>query len=136
MTDINVDDDYVHRLGKLVPVYVMPFITASVAVFKFFTDPTVETLAFLVLLIGSLILIYTVEFRNQKITRIDQKVIVIISTILYIIIVGVNSFIELTAIETQIYGIFILIVILWTFVVPYYIPTSNQSGSDTSRATQ
>lgn len=130
MTDINENDDYIHRLGKLVPIYIMPFITTSVAVFKIFTNPVIQAMAFLVLLIGSLILIYTVEFRNQKVTRIDQKLIVIISTILYIIIVGVNSFIELTDIGTQIYGIFILIVIFWTFVAPYYIPKSSQSETD------
>ena len=130
MTDINENDDYIHRLVKIVPIYIMPFITTSVAVFKIFTNPVIQAMAFLVLLIGSLILIYTVEFRNQKVTRIDQKLIVIISTILYIIIVGVNSFIELTDIGTQIYGIFILIVIFWTFVAPYYIPKSSQSETD------
>ncbi|KKN86633.1 hypothetical protein LCGC14_0268100, partial [marine sediment metagenome] len=63
MTDINEYDDYVHRLGKLVPVYVIALIFAVEPLLYIFQGDETKVLVTLLLLVVVVVLIWNTEVR-------------------------------------------------------------------------
>lgn len=116
MGAINPGDDYIHRLGKLVPVYVLAMITAVQGFLAFFTDQTIQILVFASLILAAFLSILGFEFINQKNRRLDQIIILGISSILYITAISNLTFGWLEGSEWSLF--LSLIAVLWTFIVP------------------
>jgi hypothetical protein len=118
MSDINKMDDYLHRLGKLVPPYIIALVVAIEPLLNIFTEIFLQVAVTILLILAALVLIYQVEIKNQELTRQDQVVAVAVSTVLYLVLFLVRAYVEL-GVELQAFSAFV--VILYTIVVPQVI---------------
>ncbi len=115
--NLNIDDTYLQRLGKLVPVYVLAFVAT--------VDPLLEGLDELFKWIGvsgiwaiSLILFYVFEVYREKVTNKAQLGLAFISTCFYLGLLTINQ-IELNdSISLQVNTVLLIFIMGWTFVVP------------------
>lgn len=118
MTNINEYDDYLHRLGKLVPAYIIALVIAVEPLLSIFTEIFLQVAVTILLLLAAVVLIWQSEIRNQQITRQDQVVAVFVSTILYLLFFVTRFYVEL-GVELQAFTAFV--VILYTIVVPQVV---------------
>ncbi len=118
MSDINPGDDYLHRLGKLVPIYVVALVVAVEPLLAIFTEVFLQFAVTILMLAGVIILVWQVEIRDQGIIRNDQLVAVFMSSILYIVLFLSRTYVEL-GVELQAFSA--LVVILYTIVVPQVV---------------
>lgn len=118
MANINEDDDYIHRLGKLVPVYVIALVIASESFLRIFEDVLFQVLGSLIIILAVLGLVYYIEIKDQLISRQDQLIVTFISVMLY---VGLFLFRLYIDPEAQVEALIGLVVILWTAITPQIV---------------
>jgi len=120
LTNIDENDTYLHRLGKLTPVYVIALITAMEGLLAPFAtlDIAFQVIAVVMVLIAAIVLFWYFEIRDQKVDFRPQLVIAFMTSMLYIIL----SSIRILNIDLgDLNYILMLGVGLWTFVTPIII---------------
>lgn len=118
MTDINDSDDYVHRLGKLVPVYVVALIITSESFLRIFVDLIFQAAGSIIIVLAILGLFYYFEIKNQQITRRDQLYVTFGSIILYTGLFLLRLYIDVGVQTEALIG---LVVVLWTALTPQIV---------------
>ncbi|MHA2141656.1 MAG: hypothetical protein ACXADC_07115 [Candidatus Thorarchaeota archaeon] len=120
MTNIDSDDSYLHRLGKLTPVYVIALMTAMEGLMAPFAtlDVAFQVAAVVMVLVAAIVLFWHFEIRDQKVDLRPQLVIAFVTSMLYISL----SSIRILGIDFGNYNFLLFLGVgLWTFVTPMMI---------------
>ena len=122
-------DDFVDQLGVITPVYIVGLIAASQAVLGLMitTTPETKAVAYFVLILFAIAMIYAVEVRNRKYIQRKEWVqlgAICFSSFLYLTL-GYVRILNITSLMwMNIEWLFILYLVaaIWTFGAPYLIP--------------
>lgn len=120
MTNINSDDSYIHRLGKLTPIYIIALMTTMEGLLAPFAalDVAFQVISVVMVLIVAIVLFWHFEIREQKVNLRPQLVIAFVTSMLYIILSSMRILnISLGDIDYLV----ILGVGLWTFIAPIIV---------------
>jgi hypothetical protein len=133
MGNYDANDDYLHRLGKFVPVYVLGWIASIESVLLNFTD-VFRLVGFVFVAAVAFILVYLNEFQaigrdpTEKITDPTQRIVVVISTGLYLFTVMYRSLLFTMIVELlgqqmadQSNLLLALVVLGYTALIPYFV---------------
>jgi hypothetical protein len=120
LTNINSDDSYIHRLGKLTPIYIIALMTTMEGMLAPFAtlDVAFQVASVVMVLIAAIVLFWHFEIREQKVDLRPQLVIAFVTSMLYIIL---SSMRILTISLGDLDYLVLLGVGLWTFVAPMII---------------
>ena len=129
----NTMDDFVDQLGVITPVYIVGLIAASQAVLGLMIASTPETkaVAYFVLIVFAIAMIYAVEVRNRKYIQRKEWVqlgAICFSSFLYLTL-GYVRILNITSLMwMNIEWLFILYLVtaIWTFGAPYLIPKPEE----------
>ena len=139
MGNYDENDDYIHRLGKFVPVYVLGWIASVESILLNFTD-VLRLVGFLVVAAVAFILVYLNEFQaikrkpEEKITDKTQRIVLVVSTGLYLFTVMYRSLLFSMIVDLlgqqmadQSNLLLALAVLGYTALIPYVVkkPTST-----------
>lgn len=115
MPDIDDQDDWIKRLGKLVPVYVVALTTATVPILQYMyeEEPDQARLMVVVLLIIGAIVAFGVEYMYKNVKNIAQLGVAVLNSILWVVVINIR-FLDLTTVETLWLQ---FITAVWTFLV-------------------
>ncbi len=117
MGNLNSDDKYLQRLGKLVPVYVLAIISIANPLLGGL-DPIFKLGALVLVWFLSFAGIYFFEVFKENVTNKGQIALAAASTILYLILLTIGQ-IELddrTALQLS--ALLTIVVGSWTIIVP------------------
>lgn len=120
MTNINAEDSYIHRLGKLTPIYIIALMTTMEGLLAPFAtlDVAFQVISVVMVLIAAIILFWHFEIREQKVTLRPQLVISFVTSMLYVILSSMRILdISLGDLDY----LLLLGVGLWTFVAPMIV---------------
>jgi hypothetical protein len=120
LTNINAEDSYIHRLGKLTPIYIIALMTTMEGLLAPFAtlDVTFQVVSVVMVLIAAIILFWHFEIREQKVTLRPQLVISFVTSMLYIIL----SSMRILDISLGDFDYLLLLGVgLWTFVAPMIV---------------
>jgi hypothetical protein len=120
LTNINADDSYIHRLGKLTPIYIIALMTTMEGMLAPFAalDVAFQVTSVVMVLIAAIVLFWHFEIREQKVDLRPQIVIAFVTSMLYIIL----SSMRILAISLGDLDYLILLGVgLWTFVAPMIV---------------
>ena len=117
-TNVNENDSYIHKLGKLVPVYVVIWLTTIEAFLRGFTDKPFQALGALLAIVVALALVYFIEIRTQQVTKKDQILVAFGSTVMYIGIALIHLYLTT---DIQVDGLIAIVVLGWTSLTPYLV---------------
>ncbi|MFW9887412.1 MAG: hypothetical protein ACFFER_04480 [Candidatus Thorarchaeota archaeon] len=120
MTNIDSDDSYLHRLGKLTPIYIIALMTTVEGLLTPFATLNVpfQVTAVVMVLIAAIVLFWHFEIRDQKVDLRPQLVVAFVTSMLYIILSSIRI---LDISLGDLNYIVLLGVGLWTFVTPMII---------------
>ncbi|MFX1262558.1 MAG: hypothetical protein ACFFAZ_10750 [Promethearchaeota archaeon] len=120
MTNIDADDTYLHRLGKLTPIYIIALMTTVEGLLTPFATLNVpfQVTAVVMVLIAAIVLFWHFEIRDQKVDLRPQLVIAFVTSMLYIILSSIRI---LDISLGDLNYIVLLGVGLWTFVTPMIV---------------
>ena len=122
MGNINQDDDFVHRLGKLVPVYILAWVTAVEGLLNSLTDDVFKITGLAIITLISFALLYLVEFKNQQVTNQTQQIVIVISTILFLFVLAIQTLFDFESdVAVQVNVLIFMVVLGWSFLVPYIV---------------
>jgi hypothetical protein len=143
MANYNENDDYIHRLGKFVPIYVLGWIASIESLLQNFTG-IMLVIAFSIVAGIAIVLVYVNEFRaimrdpKQKITDNTQRTILVVSTGLYLFSLLYRSILISVIVDflgqqmaDQINLLFVIIVLGYTFIIPWLVKKSPPSTTPT-----
>ena len=120
LTNINADDSYLHRLGKLTPIYIIALMTTVEGLLTPFATLNVpfQVAAVVMVLIAAIVLFWHFEIRDQKVDLRPQLVVAFVTSMLYIILASIR----ILAISLGDLNYIVLLGVgLWTFVTPMII---------------
>jgi hypothetical protein len=120
LTNIDENDTYLHRLGKLTPIYIIALMTAMEGLMAPFAtlDVTFQVVGVVMVLIAAIVLFWHFEVRDQKVDLRPQLVIAFVTSMLYITL----SSIRILSIDLGDLNYIVLLGVgLWTFVTPMII---------------
>lgn len=120
LTNIDADDSYLHRLGKLTPIYIIALMTTVEGMLTPFATLNVpfQVTAVVMVLIAAIVLFWHFEIRDQKVDLRPQLVVAFVTSMLYITL----SSIRILAISLGDLNYIVLLGVgLWTFVTPMII---------------
>ena len=120
LTNIDADDSYLHRLGKLTPIYIIALMTTVEGLLTPFATLNVpfQVAAVVMVLIAAIVLFWHFEIRDQKVDLRPQLVIAFVTSMLYIILASIR----ILAISLGDLNYIVLLGVgLWTFVTPMII---------------
>ncbi|MHA2004789.1 MAG: hypothetical protein ACW960_11865 [Candidatus Thorarchaeota archaeon] len=120
MTNIDSEDSYLHRLGKLTPIYVIALMTTVEGMLTPFATLNVafQVTAVVMVLLAAIVLFWHFEIRDQKVDLRPQLVIAFVTSMLYITL----SSIRILGIDLGDLNYIVLLGVgLWTFVTPMII---------------
>lgn len=120
MTNIDADDSYLHRLGKLTPIYIIALMTTVEGLLTPFATLNVpfQVAAVVMVLIAAIVLFWHFEIRDQKVDLRPQLVVAFVTSMLYIILASIR----ILAISLGDLNYIVLLGVgLWTFVTPMII---------------
>ncbi|MHA2021424.1 MAG: hypothetical protein ACW96N_06895 [Candidatus Thorarchaeota archaeon] len=120
MTNIDSDDSYLHRLGKLTPVYIIALMTAMEGLMAPFAilDVAFQVTAVVMVLVAAIVLFWHFEIRDQKVDLRPQLAIAFVTSMLYISL----SSMRILGINLGDYNFLLFLGVgLWTFVTPLII---------------
>ncbi len=120
LTNINAEDSYIHRLGKLTPIYIIALMTTMEGLLAPFAtlDVAFQVTSVVMVLIAAIVLFWHFEIREQKVNLRPQLVIAFVTSMLYIILSSMRILnISLGDLDYLV----LLGVGLWTFVAPMII---------------
>jgi len=120
LTNINAEDSYIHRLGKLTPIYIIALMTAMEGLLAPFAtlDVTFQIIGVVMVLIAAIVLFWHFEIREQKVDLRPQLVIAFVTSMLYIML----SSMRILAISLGDLNYLVLLGVgLWTFVAPMLV---------------
>lgn len=116
MAEINTEDDYLHKLGKLVPIYVVVLTSSLDSLLGIFEDLVFKIFGIVLISSAALLLVYVIEIKQQKITNRAHLGMLFGSTLIYCFILFFRVYIEPDA---QLSAAVAMVVIVWTFITPY-----------------
>lgn len=120
MTNINAEDSYIHRLGKLTPIYIIALMTTMEGLLAPFAtlDVAFQVISVVMVLIAAIVLFWHFEIREQKVTLRPQLVISFVTSMLYVIL----SSMRILDISLGDFDYLLLLGVgLWTFVAPMIV---------------
>lgn len=120
LTNIDADDSYLHRLGKLTPIYIIALMTTVEGLLTPFATLNVpfQVAAVVMVLIAAIVLFWHFEIRDQKVDLRPQLVVAFVTSMLYIILASIR----ILAISLGDLNYIVLLGVgLWTFVTPMII---------------
>jgi hypothetical protein len=120
LTNIDADDSYLHRLGKLTPIYIIALMTTVEGLLTPFATLNVpfQVTAVVMVLIAAIVLFWHFEIRDQKVDLRPQLVVAFVTSMLYIIL----SCIRILDISLGDLNYLVLLGVgLWTFVAPMIV---------------
>ena len=120
MTNIDQDDTYLHRLGKLTPVYIFALMTAMEGLMAPLRalDVTFQVIGVVMVLFAAVVLFWHFEIRDQKVDLRPQLVIAFVTSMLYITL----SSMRILAVDLGDLNYLIMLGVgLWTFVTPMIV---------------
>ncbi|MFW9845893.1 MAG: hypothetical protein ACFFD6_04045 [Candidatus Thorarchaeota archaeon] len=120
MTNIDQNDTYLHRLGKLTPVYVIALVTAMEGLMTPLRtlDVIIQAVGVAMVLITTIVLFWHFEIRDQKVDLRPQLVIAFITSILYVSL----SSLRILSIDLGDWNFLVMLGVgLWTFATPMII---------------
>lgn len=120
MTNIDKDDTYLHRLGKLTPVYIIALMTAMEGLMSPLQslDVILQTTGVAMVLITAIVLFWHFEIRDQKVNLRPQLVIAFLTSMLYISL----SCLRILSIDLGDWNFIVMLGVgLWTFATPMII---------------
>ncbi|MFW9856220.1 MAG: hypothetical protein ACFFFG_14305 [Candidatus Thorarchaeota archaeon] len=115
MGDLNKDDDYIHRLGKLVPVYVVAFVASIEGFLTVLTDVLFQIAGLGLVSLIAVAAVYIMEFRNQNLTIQNQKIVLVISTLIYLGLLWQKTLLPL---DIQFNALVAIAIMGYTLLVP------------------
>jgi hypothetical protein len=120
LTNIDADDSYLHRLGKLTPIYIIALMTTVEGLLTPFATLNVpfQVTAVVMVLIAAIVLFWHFEIRDQKVDLRPQLAVAFVTSMLYITL----SSVRILAINLGDLNYIVLLGVgLWTFVTPMII---------------
>ncbi|MHA1925158.1 MAG: hypothetical protein ACXABV_03935 [Candidatus Thorarchaeota archaeon] len=120
MTNIDAEDSYLHRLGKLTPIYIIALMTTVEGLLAPFATLNIafQVTSVVMVLIAAIVLFWHFEIRDQKVDLRPQLVIAFVTSMLYITL----SSIRILGIDLGDLNYIVLLGVgLWTFVTPMVI---------------
>jgi hypothetical protein len=120
LTNIDSDDSYLHRLGKLTPIYIIALMTTVEGLLTPFATLNVpfQVTAVVMVLLAAIVLFWHFEIRDQKVDLRPQLVIAFVTSMLYISL----SSIRILGVDLGDLNYIVLLGVgLWTFVTPMII---------------
>jgi hypothetical protein len=120
LTNIDAEDSYLHRLGKLTPIYIIALMTTVEGLLAPFATLNIafQVTSVVMVLIAAIVLFWHFEIRDQKVDLRPQLVIAFVTSMLYITL----SSIRILGIDLGDLNYIVLLGVgLWTFVTPMVI---------------